>query len=60
MPKKDGGVRIVTIATTIYRLMMEADNEEVVEFEKEHHFYNDSAAAGASVVRVTGGRISEG
>lgn len=36
----------------MYRIMMEADNDEVAEVERENHFANDSAAAGASAVRA--------
>ena len=48
LPKKDGGSRTVAIASTIYRLLMELDNDELAAFEASHAFENDSAKAGAS------------
>ena len=33
LPKKDGGTRTVAIATTIYRLLIQLDNEELETFE---------------------------
>ena len=45
LPKKDGGGRTVAIAITIYRLLMELDNEELEAFEATHAFVNDSAKA---------------
>ena len=33
IPKKDGGSRTVAIASTIYRLLMELDNDKVAAFE---------------------------
>lgn len=59
LPKKDGGTRMVAIAATLYRLLMELDNDEVAEFEKPEAFENDSATAGASAVRVAEDRALE-
>ena len=50
IPKKDGGSRTVAIASTIYRLTMELDNEAVAAFETENAYEHDSAKAGASAV----------
>ena len=50
IPKKDGGSRTVAIASTIYRLMMELDNDEVAAFEAANAYEYDSATAGASAV----------
>ena len=59
IPKKDGGSRTVAIATTLYRLLMEMDNEEVAEFEAKNAYQNDSAAAGASAVAAAEDRAVE-
>ena len=52
LPKKCGGARTVAIAATLYRLLMELDNEEVAEYESNNAFHGDSATAGASAVRA--------
>ena len=52
LPKKCGGTRTVAIAATIYRLLMELDNEEVAEYERQNAFHGDSATAGSSAVRA--------
>ena len=59
LPKKDGGPRTVAIASTIYRLLMEMDNEEVAQFEAANAFDNDSAKAGASAVSAAEDRALE-
>jgi len=59
LPKKDGGTRTVAIATTIYRLLMELDNEELEDFEATHAFVNDSANAGASGIIAAEDRALE-
>ena len=59
IPKKDGGSRTVAIASTIYRLLMEMDNEEVAAFEAANAYHHDSAAAGASAVAVAEDRAME-
>ena len=59
LPKKDGGTRTVAIATTIYRLLMELDNEELEAFEATHAFVNDSAKAGASGIIAAEDRALE-
>ena len=59
IPKKDGGSRTVAIASTIYRLMMELDNEEVAAFEAKNAYTNDSAKAGASAVAAAEDRALE-
>ena len=46
LPKKDGGTRIVAIASSLYRLLMELDSLEVKEFEAANAFANDSAKRG--------------
>ena len=57
--KKDGGSRTVAIASTIYRLLMELDNEEVAAFEIANAFEHDSATAGASAVAAAEDRAME-
>ena len=52
LPKKCGGTRTVAIAATLYRLLMELDNDEVAEYERKNAFHGDSATAGASAVRA--------
>ena len=42
----------MAIAATLYRLLMELDNEEVAEYERKNAFHGDSATAGASAVRA--------
>ena len=59
LPKKDGGTRTVAIATTIYRLLMQLDNEELEAFEADNAFANDSAKAGASAVIAAEDRALE-
>ena len=59
LPKKDGGTRTVAIATTIYRLLMQLDNEELEAFEADNAFKNDSAKAGASAVIAAEDRALE-
>ena len=59
LPKKNGGTRTVAIASTLYRLLMEIDNEEVAQFESQHAFENDSAKAGASAVLAAEDRALE-
>ena len=59
LPKKDGGSRTVAIASTIYRLLMELDNEELEQFERTNAFVNDSAKAGASGTIATEDRALE-
>ena len=59
LPKKDGGARTVAIATTIYRILMELDNEELEESEKTNAFRNDSAKAGASAAIAAEDRALE-
>ena len=50
LPKKDGGTRTVAIASTVYRLLMELDNQEVAAFEAAQAFECDSAKAGSSSI----------
>ena len=50
LPKKCGGPRTVAIASTLYRLLMELDNEEVAAYEKLNACHGNSATAGASAV----------
>ena len=52
LPKKAGGVRTVAITTTIYRLLMELDDNRLKDFEKKEAFCNDSARAGASALQT--------
>ena len=52
LPNKCGGTRTVAIAATLYRLLMELDNDEVAEYEKKNAFHGDSATAGASAVKA--------
>ena len=52
LPKKCGGTRTVAIAATLYRLLMELDNDEVAEYESRNAFHGESATAGASAVRA--------
>ena len=59
LPKKCGGTRTVAIAATIYRLLMELDNEEVAEYERLNAFSGDSATAGASALRAAEDRALE-
>ena len=59
IPKKDGGSRTVAIASTIYRLLMELDNEGVAAFEAANAFEHDSATAGASAVAAAEDRAME-
>ena len=59
IPKKGGGSRTVAIASTIYRLLMELDNEEVAAFERANAFEHDSATAGASAVAAAEDRAME-
>ena len=50
LPKKYGGTRTVAIASTVYRLLMELDNQEVAAFEAAQAFECDSATAGSSAI----------
>ena len=49
----------MAIAATIYRLLMELDNEEVAEYERTNAYRGDSATAGASAVRAAEDRALE-
>ena len=59
LPKKDGGVRTVAIATSLYRLLMELDHDEVKEFAEAKAYSRDSATAGASAVHAAEDRALE-
>ena len=59
IPKKDGGSRTVAIASTIYRLLMELDNDQVAAFEAANAYKHDSATAGASAVAAAEDRAME-
>ena len=50
LPKKTGDTRTVAIATTVYRLLMQLDNEGMEVYEKANAYHNGSAKAGASAV----------
>ena len=52
IPKKDGGTRTIAIAATLYRLLMQLDNDEIEAFEKVNAFKNDSAKAGSSAIEA--------
>ena len=52
LPKKCGGTRTVAVAATLYRLLMELDNDKVAEYERSNAFAGDSATAGASAVKA--------
>ena len=52
LPKKDGGSHIVAIVSTLYRLLMELDKEEVKEFEAANAYVNDSASTGSSATHA--------
>ena len=41
LPKKDGGVRTVAIATSLYRLLMELDHDEVQAFADAKAYVRD-------------------
>ena len=59
LPKKDGGTRTVAVAATLYRLLMQLDNEQMEAFEAREAFENDSAKAGASAVDAAEDRALE-
>ena len=59
LPKKDGGTRTVAIASTVYRLLMELDNQEVAAFEAAEAFECDSAKAGSSAIVAAEDRALE-
>ena len=59
LPKKDGGARTVAVAATLYRLLMQLDNEQMEAFEAREAFENDSAKAGASAVDAAEDRALE-
>ena len=46
--KKTGGSRTVAVAATLYRLLMELDDEKLKQFETKEAFSNDTAKAGAN------------
>ena len=52
LPKKCGSARIVAIAATLYRLMMQMIDGKVAENEKANAYHGDSAIAGASAVNT--------
>ena len=52
LPKKSGGSRTIAIAATLYRLLMQLDNEPVAQFELEKAFVSNSAKAGASAIHA--------
>ena len=39
LPKKSGGTRTVAIAATLYRILMELDNDEVADYEQQNAFH---------------------
>jgi hypothetical protein len=59
LPKKDGGTRTVAIASTLYRLLMQLDNDSMQEFENRVAYSKDSAKAGASAVDAAEDRALE-
>lgn len=59
LPKKTGGVRTVAILPTLYRLLMQLDNQRLDKFEKENAYRLDSAKAGASAVKAAEDRALE-
>ena len=59
LPKKDGGARTVAVAATLYRLLMQLDNDQMEVFEAREAFENDSAKAGASAVDAAENRALE-
>lgn len=59
LPKKDWGTRTVAIASTLYRLLVELDNDEVARPEAEHAYEYDSAKAGSSALYAVEDRALE-
>ena len=59
IPKKSGGSRTVAVATTLYRIIMQVDNDKIMTFEEKEAHALDSARKGADASFASSSRALE-